>query len=53
MKQYQLYATWQGYAIVRHDARWLPTQHVATFHYSDKAIAEAVCRDLNKGVSRG
>jgi len=51
--KYHMYLTWHGYAIARHEPKYGPTRHVATFHYTDKATAEAVCRDLNRSVARG
>ena len=48
--RYQIYLTWWGHAIVRHE-RGLPTQRVAVF--DDARTATAVMNDLNKEANRG
>lgn len=41
-EHYQVYLTWQGYAIFHH-------MHCIAV-YADKETADAVCRDLNKNA---
>ena len=55
MKRYHVYATWHGYAIVKHlhPGLCVEPQFIAAFDYEDRATAEAVCRDLNRSVARG